>query len=303
MFTIGFLSHHSNHLILENIKKIVSYNLGVSFIVVENSLDNSLKKTLENKYGSLVKVYLPKENLGWGGGLNKVLELSEDNFVFLNPADVNLSFDCIRDLIECVNNFDDFTLLAPTYSDESIFKNYDENKFSKNKRKKNHFKILNKFNLKEVDFIDAHWVVNKSKIENHKIMDETFFLYFETMDMCLKFKKEGKKMFIVDNIKFEHYGGASHDKKYEYEASLSRNWHYNWSKFYYFKKNYSYLYALKKFIPILLKLSLKYVSKLFNYEKSEDKNLIKAELSGAIASIFLKKPLYRPFKKNDFKNR
>lgn len=297
MFTIGFLSHHSNHLILKNIEKIINYKLDVSIIVVENSLDLSLKKILEKKYGSLVKVYIPKENLGWGGGLNKVLELSEDNFVFLNPADVDLSFDCIKNLIECVKNFDDFTLLAPTYNDESVFKNYDENKFSKNKEKNNHFQILNKFNLKEVDFIDAHWVVNKSKIESHKIMDENFFLYFETMDMCLKFKKEGKKMFIVDNIKFEHYGGASHEKKYDFEASLSRNWHYNWSKFYYFKKNYSYLYALKKFLPILFKLSLKYISKIFYDSKNKEKNLIKAEFYGALSSIFLKKPVYRPFKK------
>ena len=297
MFTVGFLSHHSKHLILENVEKIINYNLGVSIIVVENSLDISLKNILEKKYEGLVKVYLPKENLGWGGGLNKILELSEDNFVFLNPADVNLSFDCIKNLIDCVKNFNDFTLLSPTYSDESIFKNYDENKFSLDNKEKNHFQILDKFNLKEVDFIDAHWVVNKSKINNYKIMDENFFLYFETMDMCLKFKKEGKKMFIIDNIKFEHYGGASHEKKYDLEASLSRNWHYNWSKFYYFKKNFSYLYALKKFIPILFKLLLKYIFKLFNSKKNQEKYLVKAEINGALSSIFLKKPTYRPFKK------
>ena len=67
-------------------------------------------------------------------------------------------------------------------------------------------------------------------------MDENFFLYFETMDMCRKFKKENKKMFIIENIKFDHFGGASHEKKYDFQASLSRNWHYNWSKFYYFSK-------------------------------------------------------------------
>ena len=292
MFTIAFLSHHSKKLIIDNVEKIKNYNLDVSIIIVENSLDRSLKDFLEDNYHS-VKVYIPKENLGWGGGLNKALELAKDNFVFLNPADVNLSYDCIKNLIECVKNFSDFTLLAPTYKDETIFKNYNENIFSLNKTKKNSFKILDKFLLQEVDFIDAHWVVNKSKIENLKIMDENFFLYFETMDMCRKFKKENKKMFIIENIKFDHFGGASHEKKYDFQASLSRNWHYNWSKFYYFSKNYSYLYALKKFLPILTQLTFKYLLKIFSSKK--ERSLIKAEISGAIASILKRKSSYRPF--------
>jgi len=279
-------------LIIDNVEKIKNYNLDVSIIIVENSLDRSLKDFLENNYHS-VKVYIPKENLGWGGGLNKALELAKDNFVFLNPADVNLSYECIKNLIECVKNFSDFTLLAPTYKDETIFKNYNENIFSLNKTKKKRFKILDKFLLQEVDFIDAHWVVNKSKIENLKIMDENFFLYFETMDMCRKFKKENKKMFIIENIKFDHFGGASHEKKYDFQASLSRNWHYNWSKFYYFSKNYSYLYALKKFLPILTKLAFKYLLKIFSSKK--ERSLIKAEINGAIASILKRKSSYRPF--------
>ena len=33
------------------------------------------------------------------------------------------------------------------------------------------FTILDKFSLQEVDNIDAHWIVNKSKLKNLKIMD------------------------------------------------------------------------------------------------------------------------------------
>ena len=81
MFSVAFLSHHSKKLINDNVEKITNYNLGVSIIIVENSLDNSLKEFLEKKYKS-VTVYIPNENLGWGGGLNKALELANDNFVF-----------------------------------------------------------------------------------------------------------------------------------------------------------------------------------------------------------------------------
>ncbi len=296
MLTVAFLSHHSKHLVTKNIEKIVNYDLDISILIIENSLDKSLKDDLLAKYSKNVEVYIPNENLGFAKGMNKALELSKDNFVLISPPDVDFSFDCLKDLISCIKNFKDFVLIAPTYSDENQFKNYDTNIFSKKSEDIKTFKVLEKYTLKEVDWIDSSVIVNKDKAKNLKIMDEKFFLYFETMDMCLNFKRENKKMYVVENIKFDHIGGASHEKKYNFEANLSRNWHYNWSKFYYFKKNYSYLYAFKKSLPILLKLIFKYFSNLFSNNK-RGRDLIKAELNGMISSIFLKESSFRPFSK------
>ena len=294
MLTLAFLSHHSKYLITKLVDEIINYNLGVKILIIENSIDHQLKYELESKYKKQVKVYLPNENLGFSKGMNKAIELSDDQFVFLNPADVILSHTCIQNLLNCLNNFKDFTLLAPTYKDEKIYKNYEEFLFSK-KRETHQFEIEN-FNLKEVDWIDGTFIVNKEKIENNKIMDENIFIYFETMDMCLNFKKKNQKMFVVENIKFEHIGGSSHERKFNFEAKLSRNWHYNWSKFYYFKKNFSYLYALKKFSTVLIKNTLKLLY-YFMTRNKESYLLKKAEINGSMHSILLNKSNYRPYKK------
>ena len=294
MLTLAFLSHHSRHLINKLVDEIINYDLGVKILIIENSIDHQLKYELESKYKKQVKVYLPNENLGFSKGMNKAIELSDDQFVFLNPADVILSHTCIQNLLNCLNNFKDFTLLAPTYKDEKIYKNYEEFLFSK-ERETHQFEIEN-FNLKEVDWIDGTFIVNKEKIENNKIMDENIFIYFETMDMCLNFKKKNQKMFVVENIKFEHIGGSSHERKFNFEAKLSRNWHYNWSKFYYFKKNFSYLYALKKFSTVLFKNALKLLYYFITRNK-ENYLLKKAEINGSMHSILLNKSNYRPYKK------
>jgi len=294
MLTLAFLSHHSKHLINKLVDEIINYDLGVKILIIENSIDHQLKYELESKYKKQVKVYLPNENLGFSKGMNKAIELSDDQFVFLNPADVILSHTCIQNLLNCLNNFKDFTLLAPTYKDEKIYKNYEEFLFSK-ERETHQFEIEN-FNLKEVDWIDGTFIVNKEKIENNKIMDENIFIYFETMDMCLNFKKKNQKMFVVENIKFEHIGGSSHERKFNFEAKLSRNWHYNWSKFYYFKKNFSYLYALKKFSTVLFKNALKLLYYFITRNK-ENYLLKKAEINGSMHSILLNKSNYRPYKK------
>ena len=294
MLTLAFLSHHSKYLITKLVDEIINYNLGVKILIIENSIDHQLKYELESKYKKQVKVFLPNENLGFSKGMNKAIELSDDQFVFLNPADVILSHTCIQNLLNCLNNFKDFTLLAPTYKDEKIYKNYEEFLFSK-ERETHQFEIEN-FNLKEVDWIDGTFIVNKEKIENNKIMDENIFIYFETMDMCLNFKKKNQKMFVVENIKFEHIGGSSHERKFNFEAKLSRNWHYNWSKFYYFKKNFSYLYALKKFSTVLIKNTLKLLY-YFMTRNKESYLLKKAEINGSMHSILLNKSNYRPYKK------
>ena len=47
MITFAFLSHHSSELILPMVKKIISYNLNIPIIIIENSQDLTLKKELE----------------------------------------------------------------------------------------------------------------------------------------------------------------------------------------------------------------------------------------------------------------
>jgi GT2 family glycosyltransferase len=296
MITLVFLSHHSKHLLEKTISEIISFDLNLPIIIIENSQDYSLKNELESKYKNFIKVYIPEENLGFSKGMNKAMELSETDYVFLNPSDVFLSFKCLSGLIECIKEFKDFTLLAPTYADESIYKNFETHHFSNFKYPKKNINILNKFFLKEVDWIDGTFIVNKKQINNQKIMDEKIFIYFETMDMCLNFKKKNKKMYVINNLKFTHLGGQSHNKIFNYEANLSRNWHYNWSKFYYFKKNFGYFFAIKKSISILIKILFKLLKyKIQNKEK--DYSLTKAEFKGLLNSIMLKKSSYRPYKK------
>jgi len=286
MFTILIMSFHSRHLIGNLVKNI---DKNIPIIIVENSQDHDLKNKLEKEHQN-VRVIIPNENLGFAKGANLGINETKTEYVFLNPADVFLPKKCINDLIECLKEFNDFAMFAPTYKDETTYKNYelysDKPKINNN--------IAKKFGIKEVDIIDGTFIIKKSEFAEIGLFDENIFIYFEPWDLSKRVTKAGKKMYVCEKIKFEHLGGQSHEPKFNFEATLNRNWHYCWSKFYYLKKYSNYFYAFKKTLPTLVKAFIKCIKfKLLNNKKLYQIHM--AEVKGLISAYFFRKSTYRPY--------
>ena len=266
---------------------------------MENSGNLELKNELETLHKN-VAVEICEENLGFGKAMNRAIKISKTPYVFLNPADIEISNESLNLLNETVKKFSDFGMLSPVYEDNSIHSNY----FIWNGEKSSTSVNLSgkDFVLKEVDFIDGTIIINKD-IVGENLFDENIFIYFETMDLCKRLIERNIKLYVIDQIKFNHFGGQSHRPKYNHEAHLSRNWHYNWSKFYYNNKHYSYFYAFRKIIPNIIKSIKGYAKNLifFNLEDSKkNRELYLAEMSGMLASIMKKKSFYRPYKNYKF---
>ena len=278
-------SFHSSSLIIERIKEI---NNKIPIIIIENSKDYYLKKTIEKNFKN-VKIIIPEENLGWAKAVNIGIKESKTDMVFISQPDVKLIDNCIDKLSECVNNFRDFSILTPKDLNNDHFSNYEiYNTYPD-------IKNTNNFFLKEVDYVDLTWLINKKNFDIDDLWDEKIFLYFEARDFAKRLKDKNKKIFVAERINTYHIGSASHDNKFEYYSILNRNWHYNWSRFYYNKKHFGYLFAVKKSISLLVKLFFKYIKSLLLFNKKESK-FIFAELHGLICSLINKPSFYRPYK-------
>lgn len=289
MFTIVFLSLHSE----SHIKRLVSdIEKKYPIIVIENSSNYKLKEEIEKKYQN-VKVIIPGKNIGFTAGYNLGIKESKTDYVFVNPSDVVLNKKCISELDECVSNIKDFTIIGPTYDNEKIYKNYeiwDAKKLNANISGK----IFDKYKIKEVDFIDNDFIINKNHLTNSELFDENIFIYFDTMDFCRRVRALNKKIYVCDKIKFTHFGGQSHDPKYTFQASLNRNWHYNWSKFYYFRKHFGYFHAFRKIFPNLIR-SLKKMTQAKLKRNDKEYLLYQAEFMGIFNSLLNRPSSYRPY--------
>ena len=87
-------------------------------------------------------------------------------------------------------------------------------------------------------------------------------------------------------------GNSSISSDYSFEIELNRNWHYMWSKFYYYKKNYSYLRGIKETIGQYSRSTIKVI---FYYFINKNKFLIyKSRVSGLYNSYKNKSSWMRP---------
>ena len=221
--------------------------------------------------------------------MNLGIKESKTNMVFLTQPDVMLIDNCVNKLIECIKTFKDFSLLTPYDKNDKFFINYEiYNSYEK-------IKDENKFLLKEVDFVDLTWLINKEKFDKDDLWDEKIFLYFEAQDFAKRLRNKDKKIFVSKAINTYHIGASSHDKRLETFSKLNRNWHYNWSRFYYNKKHYGSSYAYRKGLPLFLKLIFKIIRSSILFETKEIKYVF-AEIHGLLSSMINQPSYYRPYK-------
>ena len=252
----------------------------VKKIIIENSSDENFTQKLKDKYQN-IDCYNSGKNLGMGVGNNIGIKKSKTRYVMILNPDTILNNDTLDQIFKISKSLD-FAILSPI-SDKDNFPNY---------------KIKNKTNYLEKDFFEVDqvdgysMVIDKSKFDE-KFFDKNIFMYLENDDLCLRMKKKGEKIFILKKAKINHLGAKAVNEKYYNELEFSRNWHWNWSKFYYRKKHYSFVFAFIIGLPSFISACLKCLFYLIFKNKFKFK-IFFCKASGFYNSLINKNSWYRP---------
>jgi len=225
-----------------------------------------------------------QENSGMGAANNKGIQLCKTDYAFVINPDVKFYKNTMHELIVLSSKYNDYSILAPI-SDDIKYPNYK----IKNKSIKD-----NDPDFLKVDSVDGYaMLINKNKFNDNIYFDENFFLYLENDDLCLRKKKENKKIYVAKNAKIHHLGGKSHSAVHKKEIEFSRNWHWMWSKFYFNKKHYGYPKAFLINLPTLITSMVKIFYYFLTHNKFK-KKIYTMRFLGLLNSIFGKKSWYRP---------
>ena len=277
--TFIIVTFKSDHIIDECIESLPKNS---NIIIIENSNNIELKKTLEAKYSNINVIV--QKNSGMGSANNKGIKLCKTDYAFVINPDVKFYENTMHELIALSSKYNDYSILAPICDDEK-YPNYK----IKNKRIKNYYP-----DFLDVDSVDGYaMLINKNKFSDNIYFDEQIFLYLENDDLCLRKKKENQKIYVAKKAKIHHMGGKSHSPIHEKEIEFSRNWHWMWSKFYFNKKHYGYSMALLIVFPSIITSMIKFFYYFVTSNKFKKKIYIMRFL-GLLNSIFGKKSWYRP---------
>ena len=260
--TIIIVTIKSQNIIDDCLKSI---DPDIKKIIVENSSDQEFIDSLKKRYKN-IECYLTGNNLGMGAGNNFGIKKSNTRYVMILNPDTILKPNTLSQIFDVSKDLD-FAILSPI-SDNKHYPNYKIDNDSK--QNNNH--------LFEVDQIDGYSMILDKKQFNEKFFDEKIFMYLENDDLCLRSKKNNKKIYIYSKSFISHLGAKAVDEKYFDQLEFSRNWHWNWSKFYFRKKHYGLIKAFSFGILVFIKsifkslffliMNNKFKSKLYYYRAS-----------------------------------
>ena len=273
--TIVITSFKSNEIIRNCLNSI---DRQCQTIIVENSNDLGFKKNIEQEFSN-VECILTGNNFGYGKANNIGLKKVKTKYALILNPDATLHISAFENFLKTINKIPEFAVIGPQIQEKK-----DENKKIDNKNS-------NPILVKNVKGFAMFF--NMSEFRDVGFFDENFFIYFEEMDLCKRIIDCNKKIYLVPGIKINHAGGQSHTKVINKSMELSRNWHWMWSTFYYYKKHrgfiISFLIVLPKLSSAIFKVML--YTLLLNKEKKE---IYYHRYSGLINSIMGKSSWYRP---------
>ena len=234
-------------------------------LVVENSGNLNFKENLEKEFNN-VECILAGANIGYGSANNIGLKKVKTRYALILNPDATLHSSALEKFIKTTEKIHNFAIMAPYIQEE---KNKFDNIYLKNTQPV------------EVENVKGFAMfLNLSEFKDVGFFDESFFFYFEEIDLCKRLINHGKKIYLIPEIKIEHGGGVSHDESINPEMELSRNWHWMWSTFNYHKKYkgffISFLIILQKLSSAIIKVFIYSfeVLYIFNFYKSIFKLLV-----------------------------
>jgi len=211
IITVNF---HQAEVTIDLLKSVAkSYSSSeVEVIIVDNGASEN-NEAVFHLYFENITYIQSRENLGFAGGNNLGIKQAKGDYVFLLNNDTEIPEGCIETLISELEANEKIGLLSPLllYFDQKdliqyagftpmnylVARNAYIGQFEKNEGQ--YHKSY------ETSFCHGAAVIcRKADLDRAGLMDETYFLYYEELDWCEKFKRIGKQIWFTGKTYMYH---------------------------------------------------------------------------------------------------
>jgi GT2 family glycosyltransferase len=206
---------------IKSLKKI-NYD-GFDILVVDNASADGSVEAIKKEFTD-VEIMENKENLGGSGGFNKgishALEKDKYDYLWLLDNDIIVSSESLNELLKAFSTDNKIAVAGSmilrmdqpeTLQELGAYINDKEFKRVANLRDFPVSKISKK--IIDVDYVAAcSLLVDVKKLKKVGLMDTDYFLYFDDVEWCTRFKSAGYRVVAVSNSKIWHKEGGRNRK-------------------------------------------------------------------------------------------
>lgn len=236
---IIIVTYNSEKYIGECIDSIMKSENGVfnyKIIIIDNNSKDKTINIIKEKQKENNRIFLIKnnKNIGFAKGVNQgILKNKNYDYILLLNPDTILKKNSIKNLIKCseenhagisggstfdINGKESGSYFRFPNLMVGIFDFSNLRKLCKGDKWHKYFYYLNsKRNMKSsfpVDVVTGGFMLfSHETIKRTGLFDESFFMYLEDVDYCLRAKKAGIKIFHTNRSRIMHIGGASSKNK------------------------------------------------------------------------------------------
>jgi len=194
----------------------------IELILVDNGSKVDNESYFKKIYPEIVYIRSEK-NLGFAGGNNLGIRVAKGEYILLLNNDTEITENMIPVLLNEMELNPDIGLISPLilyYEDPQIiqYAGFTEMNYltGRNRGIGNKEVDRGQYNLdsRETGYCHgAAMMCRKKDLEGAGLMAEDFFLYYEELDWCDKFKKSGKKVWFTGKTRIYHKESMSVGKE------------------------------------------------------------------------------------------
>lgn len=217
MINILIVNYNSSFLVDQLIQSIPDPNSDkYKIFIVNNSPEDKDIYNLDKNHS----IISSDSNLGFGKacnlGIKTIAKLDSNGIIWLLNPDTYFSKSCQKDYWNFVQNLwkehADISLMGTI-----IYTDQGQIWFSRGVFKKHtgNIQSQSKYCL---DMVDSDWIsgcslmINLSRFETLPYFDPNFFLYYEDFDFCIRYKSQGHKITITNQLNITHKVSAITDR-------------------------------------------------------------------------------------------
>ncbi|GAA3950062.1 glycosyltransferase family 2 protein [Pedobacter ginsengiterrae] len=221
IITVNFNQHQVNIDFLKSIKAYPSSSK-VEVILV----DNGSREQYEQEYKQILPelIYIrSEENLGFAGGNNLGIKKATGKYLLLLNNDTEITANLIDSLVSEMEENPEIGIVSPLIlyfdkPDTIQYAGFTNMNYKTSRNSAIGFMEIDKgqYSLDSSETGYCHgaaMMCRKTDLETVGLMAEEFFLYYEELDWCERFKKAGKKIWFTGKTKIYHKESISVGKE------------------------------------------------------------------------------------------